>query len=122
MRILVTGGAGYIGSVLTPLLLSAGHEVIILDNFTHPGAKSNLEVLGPSDSLTLIEGDVRRPEAIKKAFRAAKDRVDLVVHLAAQVAILSSIRDPREDFEINQDDQARGAVLWVRCEKAHSEA
>ncbi len=99
-RILVTGGAGFIGCNYVYRLLSRGEEVVIFDNLSRSGAKLNLmwlkETFG-ENAFELVVGDVRDPDAIKKA---AQD-VDVVVHLAAQVAVTTSVTDPRNDFEIN---------------------
>jgi CDP-paratose 2-epimerase len=97
---LVTGGAGFIGSNYVARLLSRGDEVTIFDNLTRNGALKNIEWLtnqyGKS-AFRLIVGDVRDASAIKKA----ASNVDVIIHLAAQVAVTTSVVDPREDFEIN---------------------
>ena len=98
-KILVTGGAGFIGSNLAHRLVEAGDEVVILDNLSRPGAKANLEWLRASfgDRFRFLEADTRDWEAVKRASTG----VELVFHLASQVAVTTSVEDPREDFEIN---------------------
>lgn len=97
---LITGGAGFIGSNYVQHLLSQGKQVRIFDNLSRSGAEKNLawlrETQGP-DSFELIIGDLREPG---KLAEAVKD-VDVVGHLAGQVAVTTSVLDPREDFEIN---------------------
>ena len=99
MRILITGGAGFIGSNMANTLLSEGHDVVIYDNMSRPGSERNLEWLHASggDALQVIRGDIRDADAIAAAVRD----VDVVVHLAGQVAVTTSVINPREDFEIN---------------------
>ncbi len=99
MRILITGGAGFIGCNLAYAWLKLGHTVAIYDNLSRPGSERNLEWLRASaaDALQVIRGDIRDAAAIAAAVRD----VDVVVHLAGQVAVTTSVANPREDFEIN---------------------
>lgn len=105
MHILVTGGAGFVGSHLVEHFARLGHRVTIIDNFSRNrmlGEKtenrSNLEYLKRQGlSFRLLEGDVRDFEFIRKN---ASD-VDAIAHTAAQVAVTSSLKNPREDFEVN---------------------
>jgi CDP-paratose 2-epimerase len=98
-RILVTGGAGFIGSNLCTHLVSQGHEVIIYDNLSRPGAQKNLAWLRENhgDDLALVEADVRDYPSLQSAVVDC----EVVYHLAGQVAVTWSVTDPREDFEIN---------------------
>jgi CDP-paratose 2-epimerase len=97
---LVTGGAGFIGSNYVSRLLKRGEEVTIYDNLSRNGARLNLdwleETYGPR-SFHLVQGDVRDADLIDEVARCA----DVIVHLAAQVAVTTSVYKPREDFEIN---------------------
>ena len=98
--ILVVGGAGFIGSNLTNGLLRDGHDVTVFDALLRRGAERNLEWLRaqyPNGRLRVIRNDVRDSEALRHAARDA----DVIYHLAAQVAVTSSVLDPRTDFEIN---------------------
>ncbi len=96
----ITGGAGFIGSNLVSSLLQRGEKVTIYDNLSRAGAKLNLEWLCETygdKGYNLIRGDVREAEKVAEAARDA----DVIVHLAAQVAVTTSVTRPREDFEIN---------------------
>jgi len=97
-RILVTGGAGFVGSNLTSNLLSDGFDVTVFDALLRRGSKENLAWLQQhSNRLHFVKGDVRNFAAVKNAVA----EVDIIFHLAGQVAVTSSVDDPRSDFEIN---------------------
>jgi UDP-glucose 4-epimerase len=93
MKILVTGGAGFIGSHTVERLLAEGHDVAVLDNFS-TGKRENLT---DNSSLDIISGDVRDMDTVKAA---TKDK-DAVLHLAAQVSVSSSIDNPVASCENN---------------------
>lgn len=101
MKILVTGGAGYIGSTLVPILLSAGHQVRVLDNLTH-GGKSLLGVW-PDLNFDFYQGDIRNEE---DACEALKD-MEAVIHLAAIVGDPACAREPEIARAINLDGTIR---------------
>ncbi len=97
---LITGGAGFIGSNYVHRLLSRGEKVTIFDNFSRAGAPRNLEWLKKEfgeKAFDVIVGDVRDADGIAEAGRGA----DVIVHLAGQVAVTTSVIDPRDDFESN---------------------
>jgi len=99
-QFLITGGAGFIGSNYVSRLLNRGEKVTIFDNLSRAGARRNLEWLRETygdDSFQLVIGDTRDAKAIQDAAKPA----DVIVHLAAQVAVTTSVTKPREDFEIN---------------------
>lgn len=98
-NILVTGGAGFIGSNYVSRLIKRGEKVTIFDNLSRSGSRLNMEWLRSEfgESFRLIQGDVRDFSSIKDA----AGNMDVIVHLAAQVAVTTSVTDPREDFEIN---------------------
>jgi CDP-paratose 2-epimerase len=99
VKVLITGGSGFIGTNLADRLLRDGVEVRILDSLARPGTEDNLKWLRlehPSRLEARI-GDVRDRRLVTRCVRD----VDHVVHLAAQVAVTSSLTDPRQDFEIN---------------------
>ena len=97
--ILITGGAGFVGSNLAHRLLSAGHRVRLLDNLSRMGVERNLRWLIEThgDLVDIEVPDVRNFSILKQAVKDASQ----VFHFAAQVAVTSSLTDPREDFEIN---------------------
>lgn len=97
-KILITGGAGFIGTNLTTFLLKKGKKVRIFDNLSREGTKENLKWLKSlKGNLEVVIGDIRNEKKVKEA---AKE-VDIIYHLAAQVAVTSSVTNPEEDFEIN---------------------
>ena len=86
MHVLVTGGAGFIGSHTTKLLLSQGHRVTVLDNFSN----GKLENLPEHQGLRLVVGDITDPAAVAVALKGT----DRVLHLAAQVSVVNSVEEP----------------------------
>ena len=102
-KVLVIGGAGFIGSNLTEHHLSKGCRVIVFDNLSRPGggAKKNIEYLMSKykgdPNFEFVQHDVRNLEQLREAM---KD-VDAVFHVAAQTAMTTSIDDPADDFETN---------------------
>src|ERR1700722_3788799 len=100
MKTIITGGAGFIGSNAASRYLRRGHHVVVVDNLCREGVQKNLEWLKPQGSLEFVRLDVRQGAELTQLFR--KHRApDQVLHLAAQVAVTTSVIDPREDFEIN---------------------
>ena len=95
-KILVTGGAGFIGSNLCEKLLDLNSKVVCLDNFA-TGKKENLKAIKKNSDFTLIEGDIRNLEDCKKAV----DGVDFVLHEAALGSVPRSINDPITSNEVN---------------------
>lgn len=97
--VLITGGAGFIGSHLAAHYLERGWHVRVLDNLSRVGVVRNLEWLHAMSggALDVLVEDVRSKAAVEKAV----DGADLICHLAAQVAVTHSVSDPRSDFEIN---------------------
>jgi CDP-paratose 2-epimerase len=98
-KILITGGCGFIGSNLAAHFLAKGWEVVAFDNFSRPGAESNAAWLEQQAAgrLSIVIGDIRDYEPLCEAMQG----VDVVAHLAAQVAVTTSVQNPREDFLIN---------------------
>ena len=93
MNVLVTGGAGFIGSHIVDGLLAAGHRVEVLDDLSS-GSRDNLPAGVP-----LHVADIVDPEAVARVFSAA--RPDLVCHQAAQMSVSRSVREPRFDAQVN---------------------
>lgn len=97
---LVTGGAGFIGSNYVHRLLKRGEKVTIYDNLSRGGAPRNLEWLKKEfseNSFELIVGDIKDADKITQAAKNA----DVIMHLAGQVAVTTSVINPRDDFESN---------------------
>lgn len=101
MKFFITGGAGFIGCNTTSYLLQHGHEVIVLDNLSRQGSERNLAWLRETHGdLPFLKVDIRDYQSLRQALALHQD-IDVVLHLAAQVAVTTSVRNPREDFEIN---------------------
>jgi CDP-paratose 2-epimerase len=97
---LITGGAGFIGSNYASRCIARGEKIIIFDNLSRAGSKRNLAWLEETygkGKFELIVGDVRDGTAIQTAAQNA----NRILHLAAQVAVTTSVTDPRNDFEVN---------------------
>jgi CDP-paratose 2-epimerase len=96
---LITGGAGFIGSNLAHRLLAMGRRVRVLDNLSRPGVEQNLQWLRQQHGalLEFVRADIRDAAAVDQAMAG----VQQVFHFAAQVAVTTSLEDPREDFAIN---------------------
>jgi CDP-paratose 2-epimerase len=97
--VVITGGAGFIGTNLAHRLLTEGERVLVFDNLSRPGVERNLRWLAETHGQRLqVEfGDVRNPYAIRRAVRNASH----VFHFAAQVAVTTSLANPRHDFDVN---------------------
>jgi CDP-paratose 2-epimerase len=100
MKWVITGGAGFIGCHAAERFLGGGHEVILVDNLSRRGAEANLNYLRERGLTRFVKADVRDPEAMNRLLADHAD-ADAVLHLAAQVAVTTSVANPRADFEIN---------------------
>jgi UDP-glucose 4-epimerase len=100
VRILVTGGAGYIGSHTVLLLLEAGYDVVVFDNFSNASAESirRVEQL-TGETVTLIEGDIRSRSDLETVFVSHK--IDAVIHFAGLKAVGESVEQPLRYYENN---------------------
>lgn len=97
---IITGGAGFIGCHAAARFHQAGDAVVVVDNLSRRGAEANLAWLGEQGVTTVVRADVRDAEAMRRVL-ADHDDADAVLHLAAQVAVTTSVTDPRADFEVN---------------------
>ncbi len=100
MKVLITGGAGFIGCNAASRLLARGAEVVLIDDLSRPGAERNLEWLKSQGDFEFHRLDVRDFSGVRSVFQTHRN-ASLALHLAAQVAVTTSIADPRTDFEIN---------------------
>ena len=100
MKTIITGGAGFIGCNAASRYLQRGDHVVVVDNLSREGVDKNLEWLRPQGSLEFAKLDIREAGELDRLFQEHRD-ADRVLHLAAQVAVTTSVTSPREDFEIN---------------------
>lgn len=91
MKILVTGGAGFVGGRVVSQLLKAGHQVTVFDNLSTSSER------GVNEAASFVKGDIRDAGDIASALQGH----DAVVHLAAQALVPESVSDPRKSFDIN---------------------
>jgi CDP-paratose 2-epimerase len=98
-RILITGGAGFIGSNAARYFATRNWNVTVLDNLSRAGTEKNLEWLQDGSTFDFAPVDIRNKAAVDRVM--AEGRFDAVLHLAAQVAVTTSVTDPRMDFAVN---------------------
>ena len=109
-KILVTGGAGYIGSHTCVELLNSGHEVVVLDNLSNSSAESLTRVQELTEkSLTFMQGDIRDAETLDIVF--AKHQIDAVIHFAGLKAVGESQQIPLKYF----DNNIAGSICLVQA-------
>lgn len=115
MHLFITGGAGFIGINSADYFLEQGAAVTIFDNLSRVGGQANLDWLTAkhgSQRLRFIKGDIRNYAQLTNALGTP----DALLHLASQVAVTTSVRDPREDFETN----ALGTFNVLEAVRNHS--
>lgn len=99
MKYLITGGCGFLGSNIASEVLKQGEELILFDNLYRFGSYQNLEWLRSQGEFEFIHSDIRNTNDVERILKQHKP--DVIYHLAGQVAMTTSIVDPRMDFEIN---------------------
>jgi CDP-paratose 2-epimerase len=113
-RILITGGAGFVGVNAAAQLVKDGWAVTLLDNLSRPGTERNLKwvLTRHPTRVGFIKEDVRKAGAIAEHVRAH----DAILHLAAQVGVMASMHDPANDFDVN----ARGTINVLEAVRIHN--
>jgi UDP-glucose 4-epimerase len=105
MQVLVTGGAGYIGTHTVVLLIEAGYEVIVFDNFSNSSRESIQRVEKiVNQKITLIEGDIRSRDDLNKVF--IRYKIDAVIHFAGLKAVGESVEKPLRYYDNNVNGSA----------------
>jgi CDP-paratose 2-epimerase len=100
MKILITGGAGFIGVNSAYYFAKKGHRVVIFDNLSRDGTDKNLDWIQKECKVEFFKGDLRKFVDLVDVFNN-NGKFDLILHLAAQVAVTTSVTNPYDDFEIN---------------------
>ena len=121
-HILITGGAGFIGSHTCLVLLEAGRHLVVLDNFSNSCPESLrrvVELVGgdAAERLTLVEGDIRQAHDLERAFSAlgSQDPIEAVVHFAGLKAVAESVAEPLRYWDVN----VGGTVQLLKAMAAH---
>lgn len=99
MKLLITGGCGFLGSNLASDALARGDELVIFDSLYRNGSRENLEWLQTQGNFKFEHGDIRNQNDIMRVVQVFQP--DAIFHLAGQVAMTTSIANPRMDFEVN---------------------
>lgn len=116
MKVLITGGCGFLGTNLACHAITRGDELVVFDNLCRQGSGRNLEWLKHLGPFTFVHGDIRNVNDVN---RLVKDFLpEAIFHLAGQVAMTTSIANPRLDFEVN----AMGSVHLLEAVRLHSPA
>lgn len=113
MRVLITGGCGFLGSNLAEHAMDRGDELAVLDNLYRVGSQKNLDWLREKGRFLFFRSDVRHLEDTAKIMKEFSPHA--VIHLAGQVAMTTSIDDPRMDFEVN----ALGTLNILEAARQH---
>src|SRR3954469_18084786 len=99
MKYLVTGGCGFVGCNIAAHLLGRGGSVAVFDNLSREGAAENLKWLNSLGKFDFFRGDIREQSDVVSLIEQVKP--DVIFHLAGQVAMTTSMREPRRDFATN---------------------
>jgi CDP-paratose 2-epimerase len=130
VKILITGGCGFLGSNLSAAALEKGAELMVFDNLSRTGSSQNLEWLRGQGAFTHVHGDIRNTNDVTRTIRDFQP--DAVFHVAGQVAMTTSIANPRLDFEINaggslnvleavRDHAPEAAVIYSSSNKVYGD-
>lgn len=114
MKVFITGGCGFIGCNVTQRLLGLGHDITVLDNLSRPGTNENLAYLRKKGGLKFFKADIRDASRVQDVIK--QGNFDVIIHLAGQVAVTTSVQAPRSDFEIN----TIGTVNVLEAVRLHS--
>ncbi len=99
MKFFITGGCGFLGSNVASALLSRGFDLLILDNLSRVGSESNLQWLNNHGVFKFVQGDITDAALVDSLVK--KHKPDIIFHFAGQVAMTTSLQDPRLDFNTN---------------------
>jgi len=99
MKYLITGGCGFLGSNLASEVLKMGEELVVFDNLYRKGSYENLKWLEEQGDFRFIHADIRNYNDVENTIKDVKP--DVIFHLAGQVAMTTSLANPRFDFEVN---------------------
>jgi CDP-paratose 2-epimerase len=99
MKYLITGGCGFLGSNIASKILKQGDELVVFDSLCRFGSYQNKEWLESQGEFIFIHGDIRNTNDVERTIKT--HRPNVIYHLAGQVAMTTSILDPRMDFEVN---------------------
>lgn len=114
MKILITGGCGFLGSNLAEYAIKNSHDVVLFDSLRREGSVKNLQWLKGIGGFKFIHGDIRSCEEVSSLINNFKPQT--IFHLAGQVAMTTSISSPRTDFEIN----ALGSINLLEAVRKHT--
>lgn len=114
MKLLITGGCGFLGSNLASHAIRTGTETWVFDNLAREGSVANLGWLRSMGHFEFVHSDIRNSNDVKRAIQ--KIRPDAIFHLAGQVAMTTSIANPRMDFEVN----AMGTLNLLEAVREHA--
>lgn len=114
MNHLITGGCGFAGSNIAARLIRNGEAVTVFDNLSRAGSGANLTWLRSIGGVEFVHGDIRNANEVTAL--VARNRPGVIFHLAGQVAMTTSMQDPRRDFEIN----VLGSINVLEAARAHA--
>lgn len=114
MKYLITGGCGFLGSNIASKLIDENEDVYLFDDLSRIGAQQNLDWLLSKGNISFTKGCIKNKKAIETLIKSISP--DIIFHLAGQVAMTSSIVDPRNDFEVN----ALGSFNVLEAVRLHS--